>query len=1200
MTSKINYSKDQKKAIYLEDKNIIVSAQAGAGKTQVLVERILTNLRGISYESGNLRIREEKQSDLDRMLIVTFTNKAAQEMKDRIRSSLATLISEDPEDQRFLIDQASKVNQAQISTMHSFCINSIRSYFQELGINPKFTILNEATLRILKWEAMDEAFDHLYELEDEGFHQFLFEYSDLKDDEAVKQMLLSLYNFLMSQIDPWAWLDKAISAYDIRDYAQMNELEIKDYEKKILSVIEEVDRDRLKEAKTYLDLLNDLNNNRPLLAGHIEVIEDDQALYERLIRLYDEGDLDTLNMTLKNHTYKRLPSYSKKLKESGIYDDQAIALFKEIRDNFKKAISGLAIAEDLNIDFLITLESNTRVYLDTIKKIIIDFDKRFKAKKKAKEGLDFNDTEYLMVELLKNPTVADELSQQFEYIYFDEYQDANQIQNHIVESIKSEDNLFFVGDIKQSIYRFRLADPSIFQSRYEKYKYGDDPIEVAVDLAENYRSREEILDFSNGVFKQLMTKSLGEIDYDDPAHLFNAAGKFEAIDKEKLIDIYFLDKESVDKDLEESLDYQDLELSEESNQAYFIAKKIAQAIEEGARPKDFGILLRNKAMIPLIGDYLQAFNIPFYTDSIDFDYNHLEVREFIEILKAIDNDKNDLVLLSAASSVIGDLSEDDLAIIRASLSELPFYQAFYNYDNEDDIKAKIEIYKSRTKLYRDLEKTMSLYDFAWYVLIDSGFMTYVLSKFNGKDKLDNVVAFIEEIKDYEENASPGLFQFLNHVDRMQTRGISELEPGASLSEEDDVVRMMTIHKAKGLQMPYVIIANLDRRFNKRDLSNRILYHNHLGIALKHYDPETDKHVNNIFFDKLAYRVESELLSEEVRLQYVAMTRAINQLMLVGEIDLNFFNKLPQSLNKASSPLAWLATTVLADPKARDFRENQQLEILENDRSYFEKNSVNISRISYEDILNEKIAFVRGEETKDQKIFERLSIDAGFFDYKYPHMADSLHPLKKTVSELASHNDSKPDDYKAYEVMGWTDLEEDSFKVPKFMQDEASLTAAEVGTITHRILQLLKPRPYDDESLEEMLNQLIVEEKLSQEEKDLLDRQAVLSFYQSPIGQRLLKADKLYQEEAFTMMHNDHGFDILVDGQIDLFFKEADSLVLIDYKTGNPRYASNYEKQFALYIEGLEKATPYKVKEAYIYWTRTKAFSSFDLDKQTFN
>lgn len=1220
-------TEEQAKAVYTKDKNIIVSAQAGAGKTDILVRRIILKLRGI--ESKDINNLEDSayltgiKSDIDDFIIVTFTNKAAQEMKDRIKIQLSKEIEKENNisEKRFLIEQLNKVTNAQISTMHSFCINIIRAYFQKLDINPQFKILNQATLKVLSWEAMDQTFLEFYEKEDEEFFSFLFEYSGLKDDENVKSMLFDIYYFIMSQIDPFAWLDDAKNKFMIDEDISSQEFKDKKFDQYI-SLLKDELLDKYKEAKLQIDNIIRYCDNSELPEFVYNFIDEEKNILDLIKKYLFSDDYKALIEFLENLSFTRMKSIPKKQKD--LYDLEVFDLYKEKRNNLKDIIYEIRDLMSFDLEENIQAEIKQYKFISIIQKLLISFDTLFKEKKQAKEGIDFSDVEHLMVELLKDESVVYELKEKYKYIFFDEYQDANQVQNWIVERIKRKTNLFFVGDIKQSIYKFRLADPSIFNERYNRYKLSDNPYDMAVELSKNFRSRPEILDFNNFIFDELMTEDLGEINYKDPAHRLNAGNPNKKED-DKIASLtpveinYIISDDLSFEEKSEDLQYDEkrennlLKLKEESNQPYLIAKKIHSMIDEGYDAKSFGILLRNKQMIPEICEYLELFDIPYYTDSTEISYSDLEVSEFINILKAIDNDKKDLVLLSALVSVIGRMTESDLAIIRNSEEDKSFYNSFYSYEYRDDaneeILKKIESYKKKLEKYRNIEKTMSLYDFAWYVLIDSGFMTYLLSTFNGKSKLDNVIAFIEEIKDYQQAAQPGLFNFLNHVDRLIEKSSGDLEPGAELSEEDNVVRIMTIHKSKGLQIDNVILANTEKRFNKRDLYGQIIYHNDKKMALKTYNPYEDKYDSNLFFDEISRTKELELLSEEIRLQYVALTRAKNQLIIFSEIKDNFFEKLSDNYKKMQSPIEWISSVVLKDKISEGFKKDKLIDIesitdnlrnskLKIDFNLYQKSIIISEKAKFLDIdINEsKSLYDKDVKVKDETptlIEDKFSKYFEFLDRQYDFKDQTKVSLKKTVSEISLQNDKKDQDFKNYERL-YDDKQIDlDFDKPEFMLDEKLITPADRGIATHFAFQILPIKPYDKETLENELDRLVFEAKISLEEKDLIDKNSIIYFYNSDLGKRVLNARKVYREEAFTMKYKDEDKeDILVDGQIDLFFEEDNEFVIIDFKTGYMRENPVYKNQLDLYERGLTQATGKKVKEKYIYWTRNNIYVSY--------
>ena len=851
--SDIVLSFEQDQAINLKDKNIIISAQAGAGKTFVLVSRIIR------------KIIEEKV-DITDLLIVTFTNKAAGEMKTRIIQDLQKELQKPNADQRYILDQKSKVINAQISTMHSFCINTIRTYFNKLNINPQFKIITDTSKKVMMADCMDQVFQDLYEIKEPLFLEYITNYSNRKDDSSIKNDVLKIYEQVMAQVDGFEWLNKIIESYNLESIdkeqvdAKLNEIIIQTNNDQI--------RSNLQKLSIYLEEMQELVVNKLTISNFQSFVADQQIILKDIEFAWEAADIDNFYNILDQTEFKRIIGLKKAEKENQDYVS-AYESFKEAREGFKNIVTSMKknvqIFDKGFLEFVINENYKT---LSAINIILQKFYDLYQTKKKDKNVIDFTDAEHFTVELLKDQQVKDDLRAKFKYIFFDEYQDSNKLQNYIIEQIKRDNNLFFVGDIKQSIYKFRLADPSIFLDRYESYKEGRQ-YDQAIDFKENYRSRKGVLEFVNYIFDNLMTKSLGEIDYNDPAHRLVAKGSFKPIENYSPVEINYCINDIEKEDTYKEPFISNLDMLREKGQALAIAKRISEMLDEGSNPRDFAILLRSKTIADNIIENLQAYNIPFFADITKVDFDNQEIWEFINILRAIDNDKNDLVLMGALVSVLGEFTEDDLAQVRGANKDVSFYHAFYNIDDRQDldqvIKDKAQVYKDKIHRYRRIEKTMSLYDFSWYLIIDSGYLTYLLSKAQGKEKLDNIEAFISDMGEYEQASEPGLYNFLLHVEKIKSTNQGEIDPGVELSEQDNVVRIMTIHKSKGLQFKNVILANTEKKFNEMDLRKVYLLNNKLGLAFKTFDEESGKFIDNALVKAIKDKNEKESLSEEIRL-----------------------------------------------------------------------------------------------------------------------------------------------------------------------------------------------------------------------------------------------------------------------------------------------------------------------------------------------
>src|SRR5574344_283144 len=713
----VDFTKEQQLAVDTRNKNIIVSAQAGAGKTQVLVGRIIGLLK-------------ETRIDITDMLIVTFTNKAAREMKDRIKSDLADLIQEgdwSEEDQIYFQDQYKKTNDAQISTMHSFGINVLREYFYKLALNPSFKTLTDTNLDILKWETMNQVFEELYKNESDELFQLLSIYSNKYSDDELKTTLFSIYNFMQSQLDPFAWLEKSINTYKPLEYYQdkNNQAELKN--------------------KVFTYYKHEFNG---IYQDYLRAEEDIQNIFnqEYIYPKSRMSDREVINSMLEAENFEELfaligqaevirkDTPRKKIIEEKDLDKDDIKIVSELMDSYRKNLKAL-INDMQAFDFDKELIFEDQIYksLQAMQYILKLYHEKFRENKNARQAIDFNDIEHYTLELLKDESVLTSLKDKYKYIFFDEYQDSNQVQNEIIEKISSNNNLFFVGDIKQSIYKFRLADPLIFKARYESYK-ADDENNIAIDLYHNFRTERNLLNFNNLIFNKHMTDDLGDVNYDTYEHRL-APGKDsdEYDDKSTKISLNYIedmDKEDEDE-LKENIDRDLLNINPE---ALLVGKKIKEIVyrkkkldeEKAAKEKDeekdkkskeektyynkIAILARSKTIFPDIIKVLEMEKIPYFYESSGFSYEDIEIKAFIEILKAIDNDQDDITLLSVLTSPLVNMTDDELAHIRYDDKDHSFNYCFKNYcqrkDADEKIKEKIKNYNIIIEEYRDLERKL--------------------------------------------------------------------------------------------------------------------------------------------------------------------------------------------------------------------------------------------------------------------------------------------------------------------------------------------------------------------------------------------------------------------------------------------------------------------------------------------------------------
>lgn len=1179
----VKFTRLQQEAVDIRNKNIIVSAQAGAGKTQVLVSRIINLL-------------EESRIDIRDMLIVTFTNKAAAEMKDRIKESIAEKIQsvEDDELLRYFQVQYTNTNQAQISTMHSFGINVLRKYFYKLGINPKFKLLTDTNLDILKWQSIGEVFDQYYNSNDEDFYRLLKIYSKKYTDDYLKNLLFKIYTFIQSQINPFEWLKSSVSKYEYID--DINEEGIELRKNKFLSFYEDEIKHVIENYQNIIEHINSINVDNLYLS----TIQSDIEIFERLKRV---TNFDEMEAFIQEASFVRKESISKKFIDSNSIDpelkDEISGLIDEYRSLLKDGIFD-SKKEKYKINYKkeLEFEDQLRKSLDKIYEVLLNYDKKFSENKNEKNAIDFNDVEHLLIELLQDEEVRLDLQKKYKYIFFDEYQDANQVQNEIVNLLKNGENLFFVGDIKQSIYKFRLADPMIFKNRYENYK-SDNQDSVAIDLYDNFRTERNLLKLNNFIFNSIMTDKVGDVEYDTQEHRLNP-GKpdSEYFDKKSRVEFNYIHK--VDDEITNVINKEDLDINVE---AILVQRKIEEILNRGYQYKDIAILSRSKSMFADIIKVFEKNNTPYFYDASGFNFEDIELKLFIEIIKAINNDNDDITLLSAITSTLGNITDEELAEIRYDDRIHSFRYVFDHYKDREDAKIsiveKINYYKSKISEYRELEKISSLEDFLWYVLIDSGYMSYLLSKNNGDKLLSNVRAFINEVSQIENSSFHTLSSLTNYLERIQKRKLTDRESEAELSDKDNVVRIMTMHKSKGLQFKIAIIVDLDKKFNDMDTKESVILNDDMGISLKVYDEEKNTNVNPFSFNEIAEVKKRELYSEEMRVLYVALTRAITEMHFISS---SKSEKIAISAIEPESQKSyheWIYSVVSSDERIKYHIisntgenvsemihfQNELNKKIEGDLNY-----IHFNKYRMDDLMNEEFDSDSNESSKvkeysiDENTKNKIS-EILAFEYN-----DELKniPFKKTVTEISSKDKNISPDFKDYEKITIEEEGENTLNItPKFLSSkEEEFDSLKKGSLYHYIFEILPITMMDVIDVEDFLKSLLVKNTISQSEYNIIDKNIIMKFIHSQIFQRLLAAasrDELTRESQFTMIYNENGHDINVDGQIDLFFEEDGELVILDFKTNKIIDENLYKKQLELYKDGLEKATGKRVKEKVIYW-----------------
>lgn len=1122
--SKFKPTDDQKKAIETRDKNIIVSAAAGSGKTRVLVDRVVS-------------LMIEEKIPIKNMIIVTFTNKASVEMKDRIREKLSELLDNKNIDRSFVKKQIKSINDAFIKTLHSFCADMLReNFYLSDNLSPSFKIAADSKQALLRKDAIDELFENEYEKNDQEFIDFLHNFAKEKDDNDAKEIVLDLYDFSKSQVDPENWIK----------YHTRNKFDFSEFKKIIEKKVDEL----IKNA----EVLKKFIVEKSMRKEFIEMIDIDLSYFYNLKKSVIEDKWDD-SLEKFDYNLKAKTRFNKKK------DDPNEDLFVKTKRNYYKD----QFTDLKNI--VVNTDSITKAFFDPkeekvlseLKNLVFEFEKIYKNKKREENYLDFSDMEHEFIKLLEKDALVEKLQKQFKYIFFDEYQDSNDIQNYIVDKLKNKNNLFFVGDVKQSIYGFRNARPELFLEKLESYE--KDPDSFRINLSKNFRTDKDLIDFNNYIFDNLMTKNNSDIAYKDDNHRLNY--HFEFDEKYPKVSI---------KALNSSV-----------NEEEYLVKEIDDLINSGMNYKDIAILLRSSSRAYLIENELKKAGIPFSSDISKISFETVEVDFFINILKYIANPKEDLTLLSVLRSEIFDFSEDELSLISLSSDKKYFYEKFSLYEENfnDELSQKISDFNTTFADFSYILNFSTMYDFANIIFEKSGYYDFLKARDRGYERVQNIEAFIELMDDYDKNNENSLFGFLTYIDNLKNQKKDNLKASRNLSDEEDLVRIMTIHKSKGLEFKAVILPEASKGFNTRGKSKDMLLDKDLGIGINISDWDNKIKISSIKRDLILEKLNLNDKKEEMRVLYVALTRAERKLSIIGQKDLNEkgLDKIlsTDSLLDLSSYMDWILKILCDDKIMADFID------LDYKTDNFNNGSVKIDYIE-EFKADSKLDFTDVKDLLDGNNYDKRIYNhiKDTFNFSYKNLENTNKSLKKSVTEIAKNYDLSNNGYEksTFDDMGISH----DFRRPNF--DQISLSATEKGTLIHKIFQELEFKEYDLDSLKNEINKLIDLGKIRKEYISYLNLEKFLGFFNSKIIKDIREKSPLIRKEESFLRKIDNFY---VNGQIDIMFEFEDHIILMDFKTDSYKREGFYDKQLEIYKDSIEEALGKKVSKSYIYWYNFKEF-----------
>ena len=1227
------WTKEQKQAIDKDNSNILVAASAGSGKTAVLVERVITKV--IKY-----------RIDIDKILVVTFTNAAAQELKERLMLAIYKALNENPKD-KFLKKQLVYINRASITTIHSFCLEIIRSNFHVLDIDPNFSICDETESAVLKSKAILKVLEDEYTKtnQDESIKSKLYNLLELfgGKDENLIEYILKIYSYIKSFAFEYEWLEGAVKKYNIEN---VSNLYLTDYGKNIYdSVIGSLE---ILTKKTE-EIINEIRDNEDFLKYTLMFEEDKKNIMNCILN--SQKNWDILKENLDLISFKRAPIYKGdniQLKER-IVSFRNNVLKKEV-EKFKKNVYAPTskILED---------QKKAYNYVLYIYELILKFDEIYSNLKKEKNYIDFNDIEHLALNLLVKKDeegnihytdVSNNLKEKFKEVYTDEYQDISFIQEAILESVSNENNRFMVGDIKQSIYKFRQAMPEIFNEKYDKYENIYEENEenknsknVKIILAKNFRSRKEVLDSINYIFKKIMSKEMGDCDYSKNEVLQFGAISYEdnkALDYSTEINIIDLKKDE-DKKLSENIEeggesqeeyLEDLKKFE--IEAIFVAKKIKEIVGKAktynikknkmsnTKYKDIVILLRSiKDKGTILEETLKKYNIPVFCDVSTNLFESDEIHLLISLLKIIDNPYQDIEMISVLYSIIGRFSLDELIKIRSIDRKAKMYDNLFEAKKILEEKVKnneTSEAKLLEKINRFMEVLENLTNFSKINLVSTLLLEiydktniyrqYVIDK-NSAQKKANLNLLVSLAIKCEENKITSLNEYIIYIKNLKDKTDASTSSAKIIGENEDVVRIMTIHKSKGLEFSYVFLCDTSKKYNMLDTTALVTMHHNLGLGINIVDDEFKVSYPSVIKEAIKAQIIKETKNEELRMLYVALTRAKEKLYIYAVVnDYEKFSKKQIPIYKGNR----LEPLIVENNNSYFENINMALKDYDNSLGLFNINVINAyeninaneekeedKKLSLKSIFKNKIKNKEHERRKIENEKSKLKEVIGF---KYKYQDEINVPSRVTVSLLKKQDYEMQEDVQNVEYINeikinkLSDLHEKYNLDEVFCVDTEKYSSAKKGTLIHFVLENINlSRNYEKESLKNEIEKLVKMGKITKIDTGYININKILTFLKSDLGTEIRNSKFVKKEQEFILKEESISKSV-IQGIIDLYYvNENGNIVLVDFKTDRideeELFRKKYKKQLEIYKIALEKITGKKVENSYIY--------SFNLNKK---
>lgn len=1186
----MKWTNEQREAIEYSGENILLAAAAGSGKTAVLVQRII-----------ELICRDDDPVNINELLVLTFTDAAAREMREKISDAIEKTLAQNPENEH-IQKQRLLIHSASISTIHSFCLQLIKNNIHLTDLPVNFSLISETENKMLLNDALDSVLERFYGKidKDSSISDLVMGYGGIKNDTGLRETVLSLLDFSKSMAHPAEWLNAAVREF----YRVAKTKTIKGtlwqswLTEKTCQLRDEI-------LGLYKDIQSEAS--RGLDDKHVYNVffAEEVASIERTFKHMDTERYSSVRDALLAFDFARLPQGTRNA------DDQTVAIqnkIKALRQLAKDDMSDLWEMYKIPEKDMIERIEKTYPILRTLKNIVLVCERSHTKRKREKNFLDFSDLEHQALLLLedkkgKKSQVAEDLRKKYREILIDEYQDTNHIQDTIFKAVsKDNSNIFMVGDLKQSIYTFRNAVPKLFADKYQAYgnNLGEGHL---IRLFKNFRSRKAVVNAANFIFSTVMGTEVGDVDYTEDEYLIQGAEYPEGTETEVFVpEFHFACSNPELDEGEETIPKREIE-------ARVAASRICEMISskmlifdkglQSMRPieyRDIVVLMRNvKAAAPIFEQTFEEYGIPVYTEVGRGYLEAREVQTVLSFLQIIDNPRQDIPLIAVMRSPIWGFSPEELAKMRSGMRDGYFFDAVVHSAENGNKKAAD--FLAQLDDLRVKSENSGVEGIIWHIYYEYGYYAYSGAQSRGRERQANLRLLFERAAEFEHTGMSGLFSFMTYIENIRSRG-DDLTPSKTLGDADNVVRIMTIHKSKGLEFPVVVLADTAHSFNIRDLSNNIIWNTEMGIGADYVDTRLRVSYPSLPRDIVAAKSKSELISEEMRLLYVALTRAREKLIVIATFrqtksgpKVPLYQKdgraIPAYTRNKLCFSDWIMAAVARHPNAQNFREYFGFEgIIEPCEADFAMKTVIYKKQSeIADAIAKNSDYTdigsQNPESFEQEIREKLS-----YSYKNEYLGKM--PIKLSVSEVKRMQ-----------------VEEEDY-IPQLAELKLSgiqplekIKGAERGTIVHFVLQMADPKKINSiDDVKSLIERLKIEKILTEAQCVAVDPKTLLDFFESPMGRRLKKAARLEREFSFytkaslaEVYGNSQDGEVLLQGTMDCFFEESDGkVVLLDFKTDSARtrqeaefLAIKYKVQMKYYKKALSEILERDVDECYLYF-----------------